>query len=162
MFAVFLTILATFVFTTLFGYVVHRSLHQSWTGSLNRSHMIHHQKLYPPSDFYSEKYRDPGGDNTSRIFALAAIPVVALPIVLWLCGILSLGLAILVVAEMLLIGWLHDYLHDAFHITNHPLTKFKWFNRLIDLHYLHHIHMSSNIGIFSFWWDRLLGTFWDV
>jgi sterol desaturase/sphingolipid hydroxylase (fatty acid hydroxylase superfamily) len=151
----------TYLVVSLFGYVVHRSLHQSWTGKLNKAHMTHHLKLYPPSDFYSDKYRDPGGDNTAHIFALAALPIVAAPFILWLCGVLSLCLTLFIVVEMLFIGWLHDYLHDAFHITNHPLTKFKLFSRWIDLHYLHHIKMQTNFGIFSFHWDRLFRTFWD-
>jgi len=162
MFPVLCVVIATYIVTTLFGYVVHRSLHQSWTGKLNHAHMTHHMKLYPPSDFYSEKYRDPGSDSTVKIFAIAAIPVVALPIILGILGILPLGLAILSVVEMLSIGWLHDYLHDAYHITNHPLTKFKLFKHWIDLHYLHHIKMQTNFGIFSFFWDRVFRTFWNI
>lgn len=161
MLSIICAIVVTYIGTTLFGYVVHRSLHQSWTGKLNRSHMTHHLKLYPPSDFYSEKYREAGTDSTVKIFAAAAVPVVALPIVLWAFGVLSLGVMTLVIVEMLVIGWLHDHLHDAFHITNHPLTKFKLFNHWIDLHYLHHIKMQRNFGIFSFGWDRIFKTYWN-
>jgi sterol desaturase/sphingolipid hydroxylase (fatty acid hydroxylase superfamily) len=151
-----------FLITTLFGYVVHRSLHQSWTGKLNRAHMTHHLKLYPPSDFYSEKYRDPGGDNTVKIFAFAAVPIVAFPIILGVLGILPLGLTIISVVEMLFIGWLHDYLHDSFHILEHPLLRFRLFRHWIDLHYLHHVKMQTNFGIFSFIWDRVFRTFWNI
>lgn len=161
MWAILITLVVVFLITTLFGYVVHRSLHQSWTGRLNRAHMTHHLKLYPPSDFYSKEYRDPGKDNTVRIFAAAALPLIALPIVLGVCGILSIGLTILVIIETLFIGWLHDYLHDSFHIINHRLNKYAIFKRWTQLHYLHHVDMKTNYGIFSFHWDRLFRTFWD-
>lgn len=159
MLSVIFALLITYLITTIFGYVVHRSLHREWTGRFNRAHMTHHMKLYPPSDFYSEKYRDPGADNTVKIFAMAAVPLVVLPILLGILGILPLGITLLVIIEMLVVGWLHDYLHDAFHITNHPLRKFSLFQSWTYLHYLHHVDMNTNYGIFSFLIDKIVGTF---
>lgn len=153
------TLLGAFVLVNLFGYVTHKSLHQSWTGRLNKAHMTHHLKLYPPTDFFSEEYRNPGRDNTVRIFAFAALPLIALPIILGICGILSVGLTILVLIEMLFIGWLHDYLHDAFHISNHWLNRFDTFKKWVKLHFQHHVNMSTNYGIFTFFLDKLFGTF---
>jgi sterol desaturase/sphingolipid hydroxylase (fatty acid hydroxylase superfamily) len=164
MLAIILTALAAFFVSSLFGYVVHRSLHQPWSGKLNRKHMTHHLTLYPSTDYLSDKYRDAGGDNTVIIFAIAAIPVVASPIVLGLLGVLSLPLVITALIIMGIMGFLHSYLHDSFHIRNHFLTRipgirviFAYWNRL---HYLHHIDMQKNFGIFLFHWDHVFQTFW--
>jgi sterol desaturase/sphingolipid hydroxylase (fatty acid hydroxylase superfamily) len=164
MWSFILTVLITFFAGSLFGYVTHWALHQKWTRFLNKKHMTHHLKLYPPSNYLSDVYRQSGNDNTVIIFAIAAIPVVAFPIVLWLVGWLSVPLMITSVAVMAIMAFLHNYLHDSFHIRKHWLTRvpviktaFKYWNRL---HYLHHVDMQKNFGIFLFHWDHVFGTFW--
>ncbi len=82
MLSILLTILITYIVVSLFGYFVHKSLHQEWTGLWNTSHMAHHVKLYPPGDFLSDKYRDAGKDDTFWTFALVSIPVILTPIIL--------------------------------------------------------------------------------
>jgi sterol desaturase/sphingolipid hydroxylase (fatty acid hydroxylase superfamily) len=163
MLAFLLTLLFSFLLTTLFGYVVHWALHQNWSGSVHVSHMTHHLKLYPPEDFSSETYRDAGKDNSFKFFALAAIPLIIIPIALWCAGILSLGLMLVVLLMEALMGFLHDYLHDVFHISNHWLSRTPilkgFFAKWVKLHYQHHVDMKTNYGIFSFLWDKILGTF---
>jgi sterol desaturase/sphingolipid hydroxylase (fatty acid hydroxylase superfamily) len=151
MLAIFLTALVAFFISSLFGYVVHRSLHQKWTGRLNQKHMTHHLILYPPTDYLSEKYRQAGADNTVVTFTIAAIPLVLIPILLGVLGILPLPLVITALIVMGLMGFFHDYLHDSFHIKNHFLNR---------LHYLHHIDMQKNFGIFLFHWDHVFKTYW--
>lgn len=162
--AFFLTILISYLITSLFGYVVHWSLHQSWTGKINQSHMTHHLKLYPPEDFTSETYRNAGKDSTPKFFAMAAIPLILAPILLGLFGVLPLYLVITVLVVEGLMGFLHDYLHDSFHIKNHILTRIPVvrdiFDRWVKIHYLHHVDMGKNYGIFVFHWDRVFRTFW--
>jgi hypothetical protein len=164
MMAIFFTALVTFFISSLFGYVVHYSLHQKWTGNLNRLHMTHHLKLYPPSDYLSDTYRQAGKDNTVKIFALFAIPLVAAPFILLALHVLTLPTFITALIVEGLMGFLHDYLHDSFHIRNHILTRipgvrviFAYWNHL---HYLHHVDMQKNFGIFLFHWDHILRTFW--
>ncbi len=164
MLAILVTVLISFIISSLFGYVVHRSLHQAWAGRLNRAHMTHHLTLYPPSDYLSDTYRQAGKDSTVKIFALAATPVVATPIILGIIGILPLSLVITSILVMGAMSFLHDYLHDSFHIRNHFLTRipgfrdiFAYWNRL---HYLHHVDMQKNFGIFLFHWDHIFKTFW--
>jgi len=164
MLAIFITALVAFFVSSLFGYVVHRSLHQPLTGRLNQKHMTHHLILYPPSDYTSDQYRNAGVDNTVKIFALAAIPLVAIPILLGVFGVLPISLVITSLIVMGIMGFLHDYIHDSFHIRNHFLTKipvvrdiFAYWNRL---HYLHHVDMQKNFGIFLFHWDHVFKTFW--
>ena len=163
MIAILLTAMITFFIASLFGYSVHRLLHQPWAGFLNRKHMTHHLKLYPPTDYLSDKYRRAGKDNTLTIFALAAVPVVLAPIVLGLCGIISWLMVIVSIIVMALMSFLHDYLHDSFHIRNHFLTRAPLikhlFNRWNELHYLHHVDMTKNYGIFLFHWDKIMGTY---
>lgn len=163
--AIILTILVSFLATTLFGHTVHWSLHQTWTGMVHEAHMTHHLRLYPPSDYTSAVYRNAGKDSTPRFFAIAAIPLVLAPIILWFVGWLSLTLMIVALSVEALMGFLHNYLHDAFHIERHWLYSAPfigtWFGRLVGLHYLHHVDMSKNFGIFTFHWDKVFRTFWD-
>lgn len=165
MWAILLTALITFLVSALFGYVVHWSLHQPWTGRFNNSHMTHHLTLYPPTDYLSDKYRNAGKDNTLFTFAVAAIPVVALPIVLGVIGILPIALVITAEVVMIVMSFLHSYLHDSFHIRSHWLTRIpvirKPFNRWVHLHWLHHVDMQTNFGIFAFFLDKLFQTYWE-
>jgi sterol desaturase/sphingolipid hydroxylase (fatty acid hydroxylase superfamily) len=162
--AVLFTILISFFVSTLFGYVVHWALHQTWTGKLNRSHMTHHLTLYPPDDYQSDVYRYAGKDNTVRIFAVFAIPIVLCPIVLGVLGILPLTLVVVAITMMALMSVSHNYLHDAFHIRNHFLARIPVVKDIFagwnHLHYLHHVDMSKNYGIFLFHWDHVFRTFW--
>lgn len=164
MLAIFLTAFITYFICSLFGYVVHRAIHQKWTGAINKSHMAHHLKLYPPTDYLSDIYRDAGKDDTFKIFAVAAVPVVATPIVLGVTGFLPLSLVITALVVMGLMGFLHSYIHDSFHIRNHFLNRVPvvkdLFKRWNALHYLHHVDMQKNFGIFAFHWDRVFKTFW--
>lgn len=149
----------TFFVTTLFGYIMHWMLHQKWFGMFNKSHMIHHMKLYPIIDFFSVKYRRAGRDSTVLFFLVAGCPLVILPIVLYLLGKIGLIAAILVAVEAITIGLLNNWFHDSFHITDHWLNKFNWFKNLIKLHQEHHIDMRVNYGIFTFTFDKFFGTF---
>lgn len=162
--AIFLTILITYIVISLFGYVIHWSLHQPWLGKFNDSHMTHHLKLYPPSDFLSETYRHAGKDSTVKLFAFAVIPLILTPIVLYFLGVLSLSLMITVLVVEGIVGFLHDYIHDAFHISNHWMSRVPVlrdiFGVWVKLHYLHHVDMGKNYGIFVFHWDHVFRTFW--
>jgi sterol desaturase/sphingolipid hydroxylase (fatty acid hydroxylase superfamily) len=164
MLAIFITALVAFFASSLFGHVVHWSLHQQWTGRLNQKHMTHHLTLYPPSDYQSEVYRSAGQDNTVITFTVAAIPLVLIPIVMGILGILPISLVITALIIMGVMGFLHGYLHDSFHIVNHFLTRIPGvkviFGYWTRLHYLHHVDMQKNFGIFLFHWDRVFKTFW--
>lgn len=164
MLLILLTILITYAVVSLFGYFVHKALHQPWTGKFNTSHMAHHVKLYPSGDFLSEEYRDAGKDDTFWTFAIVSLPIIFTPIILFLLG-LSLHLTIISVIEMLLIGWLNNFIHSCMHIRDHwlsrlPIIKF-FFVRWRRLHELHHDDMQKNFGIFSFNWDRIFKTYWN-
>lgn len=166
MMAILLTLLISFFGTTLFGHVVHWSLHQEWSGAVHNAHMTHHLRLYPPTDYISDVYRNAGKDSTPKFFAIAAIPLVLTPIVLWAVGWLPLPLMLVALGMEALMGFLHNYLHDAFHIRKHWLYGVPFlgilFGKWVAIHYLHHVDMSKNYGIFTFHWDRLFGTYWKA
>jgi len=161
----FIVVFITYIIASLFGYVVHWALHQTWMGSINQAHMTHHQKLYPPEDFLSDSYRKAEKDSSPKFFAVAAIPLIVAPIILFVVGILPFYLLLTVLMVEGLMGFFHDYLHDAFHIRNHWLTRAPGvqviFHGWSRLHYLHHVRMESNYGIFFFVWDRMFSTFRD-
>ena len=128
--------------------------------------MAHHLKMYPPSDMLSDTYRSAGKDSTVWIFAVLSLPVVAIPVVAWLFGLVSLSTAVIVLGEMLLFGWLHDHVHDSFHVRGHWLRRVPLLNKLHakfeKLHFVHHVDMSKDFGIFFSLWDKLFGTFKDT
>jgi hypothetical protein len=161
--SILIAAILSFLVTTLFGHVVHWSLHQTWSGAIHRSHMAHHLRLYPPSDFFSEVYRSAGKDSSPKFFLIAAIPLILAPVVLWFLGVFSLPVMITVLVMEGLMGFLHDYLHDAFHIKDHWLYRVyairRLFTRWVGIHYLHHVDMKSNFGIFTFMWDHIFRTF---
>jgi sterol desaturase/sphingolipid hydroxylase (fatty acid hydroxylase superfamily) len=157
-------LIGTYAAVSLFGYGVHRALHQPWTGKLYEKHRRHHFDLYPvdPEDRYqSETYRDPGKDNTAITFAIAAIPMLAAPIVLASCGVVGWWLAGAMEAEMLLFGWAADYFHDHFHLMGDPLNKWIPFREWNARHYIHHIDTQKNLTIFDPFWDKVFGTYQD-
>ncbi len=151
-----------FLVMTLFGYLVHWLLHQTWSGRLNHAHMTHHLRLYPTSDYLSDTYREAGKDNTVIMFFYFAIPLILFPAVLYVVHIISLVSMILLFVEIFVVGKLHDYFHDSFHIRHHPLKKYAFFNTWTDIHFVHHLDMQKNFGIFFFGWDALFGSWQSV
>ena len=119
-----------------------------------KPHMTHHLKLYPATDFLSEKYRNPGKDTAVFLFA---------PFVLGLIGIVflvvpfpySLAFAI----QLLFHSWLTNYIHDSIHVKGHFLERFRWFIWLRHLHLQHHVNMRRNLGIMTFEVDKVLDTY---
>lgn len=163
MLSIIVTVIISFLVTTIFGYFTHHALHQPWTGRFHRSHLVHHLLLYPKEDFTSNEYRNPGKDSSVIFFALMSVPLLLSVILLYLFGILSFKLTIITLCVMLFLGWLHDYLHDSFHINNHLASKIinkRLYKNWVDIHYNHHINMQSNLGIFWFGWDKLFKTFY--
>lgn len=158
MFILFI-ILATLFFGNGLGYLAHLALHQSWTGKLNKMHMKHHEELYPHHDYLSVRYRSAGSSNSVYIFVpILSIIVFALLFIFYLLG-LNVWFIALIILESIIIGWIHNYLHDVFHISPTYLEKFKFFQKWRYLHYIHHIDMTKNYGIFSFVWDYIFRTY---
>jgi sterol desaturase/sphingolipid hydroxylase (fatty acid hydroxylase superfamily) len=128
--------------------------------------MAHHQKLYAVvpdvSNYKSDVYRDPGKDNTVWIFGVAALPMLAIPIILGCLGVVGWWLVGMMEVEMLLFGWLNDHIHDQFHLTQTIWQKVPAFRRWDACHLQHHFDMSCNFGIFGFGFDKVFGTFKNI
>jgi len=153
--------------TNLMGHVVHWILHQKWAGFLNKAHMAHHELLYPPADYLSETYRMPDfKESTPKFFAIAAIPLLLSPVFLFFFGFIPFLTMLFILVEIFTIGAIDYYVHDMFHIRNHWINKVpilrNMFAKWNHLHYLHHIDMSKNFGIYSFFWDKTLKTYWNT
>lgn len=145
--------------TDSFGYWGHRALHQSWTGPLNEAHMSHHLKLYPPSDFSSNEYRDAGKDSTTWTFLGAGLPLLLSPVVACILGFIGILTGIWLATVISVIGLMHAYIHDWLHLNMHWFHRIPGAKHLIEIHRVHHIDMSKNFGIFTFFWDRIAGTY---
>lgn len=154
--AVFLFVLAL---GTFLGYIFHRMFHQPWSGRFYEAHMTHHLKLYPPTDYYSDTYRKPGRDNTVWLFAAVFSPLGVLVIGLMFWHVISILMGIGIIAEMSLIGFVNNSMHDGFHLNRSFWDRFGFYARLRKLHFEHHVDMGKNYGIFSFVWDKLFGTY---
>lgn len=154
-----LIIIITFFCLTLIGHLVHYSLHQKWMGQFHKSHMVHHLELYPSYDYFSDKYRSAGKHSTFVFFLPLALIFLGIPLTLYFLGIIPLWFSVLLFLEILIVSYAHDYIHDAFHIRGHFLNKNQYFRELSFLHYVHHVDMSKNFGIYLFLWDRLFKSY---
>ena len=163
MIAILLTFLISYFAVTLAGYLIHWSLHQKWTGQFHKSHMTHHLELYPPDDFTSTTYRHAGKDSTPKFFVILASPFIILPILLTVFGVLPWHLLLIILFMEGLMGFFHDYIHDGFHVNGHWMARVPVFRvifrKWVVLHYIHHVDMEKNYGIFLFHWDKIFRTF---
>jgi sterol desaturase/sphingolipid hydroxylase (fatty acid hydroxylase superfamily) len=152
----------TFLLTTLLGYLIHWALHQQWSGSFYKAHINHHFKQYPKHNLMSDVYRDAGKDNTTYLFILCFSPLIIGLCVSIFIGLIPLLYGIMMFSEMVIIGLLNNYMHDGFHLNNTIWNHLPGYQRLRELHFIHHFSVQKNLGIFTFMWDKLLGTFRDV
>lgn len=141
------------------GYGIHWCFHREWSGIFFRKHRKHHDILYPPDQFISSKYRDPGSDNSVILFSVAFSPFVLSLLVITIFHIIPPLLGILMLGEMAIVATINNYLHDSFHLEKSIWHRWPGFTKLRQLHLMHHINQSSNYGIFNFWCDRFFGTY---
>jgi hypothetical protein len=156
--AAVLATIGTFLLGTLIGWIAHWVLHQRWAGRFYRAHLTHHRN-YPPRNMVSGTYRRAGKDDSFFVFA----PVVFVTLLAYCAGLWALGLpwwtCPLTMATAIFVGWLHEHVHEAFHLHETRLERFAWFRELRAIHFEHHVNARYNLGIIWFGWDRLLRTF---
>jgi sterol desaturase/sphingolipid hydroxylase (fatty acid hydroxylase superfamily) len=148
-----------FLTLTCLGYWAHYCFHKRWSGRLYNAHMSHHTRLYPKTDLVSENYRHAGKDNTVWLFAIVFSPFILGALLLTIFGILPLGIGVEILGLMVVVSYLNNALHDAYHLRNSFWHRLPFFERLRKLHFLHHNRMNSNFGIINFFWDRVFGTY---
>ena len=101
----------------------------------------------------SSAYRGDEGNNTPYFL----IPTVLVAGVVFL--VMPLDLYLVVIAASAASFYAHVYLDKEYHVAVSRLSRFAWFRRKQQLHFVHHLHTNSNFAVIDFFWDRLLGTY---
>lgn len=142
------------------SYFIHWTMHQPWSGPFYRSHMQHHLVHYPVGHFFSlDRYRSSGWSSGWLTFTPVMLAVGAGVYILLGTLHIDAGFRCALIGFLGIVGWMHGYVHDAFHVRLHWLGRFRWFRRLRVLHGPHHVDMNKNLGILWFTWDRIFRTF---
>jgi sterol desaturase/sphingolipid hydroxylase (fatty acid hydroxylase superfamily) len=115
--------------------------------------MQFHHAHYSGDHVISPHYLDNGDDNT--LFFLAPVALVV--------GLsyffLRLDLFLVQLAAMSLSFYGHVYVDKQYHVAGSWLSRFSWFRRKQQLHFIHHRHANCNFAVIDYFWDRLLGTY---
>ena len=144
-----------YIIVQLAGYVIHSALHQPFMGRVHKTHNDHHREKYSPHDYLDKTYRHVASSNNPILYYTPpALIIVALAF--WL---MPFYLAAIFTVELAAVAWANDWLHTQMHIEGHWLERYRWFWRLRDLHWHHHVDESKNLGIFSWFSDKLFRTF---
>jgi sterol desaturase/sphingolipid hydroxylase (fatty acid hydroxylase superfamily) len=86
---------------------------------------------------------------------------VALVSVVTFFMLLPVEIAITVTVVLLFLAWANDWLHEKIHIRGTRLESSDWFLKIRELHHHHHVDVTKNIGIFSWFTDKLFKTYED-
>ncbi len=147
-------IIAIYLLGNLGGYVVHKLLHQKWSGRAYHDHANHHYIIYPPNDYLSDVYREPPIEAGQAKYYLTFFLLAFSPLILWHWGFFAIAFV-----ESVLVLKVNSVVHDAIHVRGHRWERYQWFHRLRNTHFAHHVDVTRNFGIFSFIGDHLCGTF---
>ena len=116
-------------------------------------HYKHHETEYPVNKLRTNKYHNA---NSWTWYAVGLVTsVLAFTFAPWQYA-LSFGLGAWIYAWGIVLN-----MHTAFHVNGHRLWKYKWFQKLVKLHDIHH-YDNVNYGICFFFMDRLFGTYRDT
>jgi sterol desaturase/sphingolipid hydroxylase (fatty acid hydroxylase superfamily) len=158
----FLSALPLFVLATICTHLVvsisqtlfHYGLgHHRIGGIFYRNHIRFHHTFYAKGHLVSSTYRGDEGNNT---------PYFLIPTVLVAGGVflvMPLDLYLVVIAASAASFYAHVYLDKEYHVAGSRLSRFAWFRRKQQLHFVHHLHANCNFAVIDFFWDRLLGTY---
>jgi len=126
--------------------------HQRLGGVFFRNHIRFHHTYYAKGHLVSSTYRGDEGNNTPYFL----IPTILVNGGLFL--VLPFDLFLVVTVASTASFYAHVYLDKEYHVEGSKLTRFAWFRRKQQLHFVHHLHANSNFAVIDFFWDRLLGT----
>ena len=134
--------------------VMHYRLgHRRLGGIFFRNHINFHHRYYAKGHLASASYQGAEGNNTPYFLAPIAILGTGLFFILPLDVFVVMALA--AAASF----YAHVYLDKEYHVEPSRLARFGWFRRKQRLHFVHHLHATSNFAVIDFFWDRLLGTY---
>lgn len=130
------------------GYLWHNLVHDSHAFGVYETHKIHHE-----ADLTHEAHED----------------FVWIILFLFLFGLILAGVCYyfpfftiyvipcyLVIVSVFVWNW---YVHSAYHIPNHWLNNYKWFEVDKKIHLQHHVNPWKNYGIASHFSDVIFGTY---
>jgi sterol desaturase/sphingolipid hydroxylase (fatty acid hydroxylase superfamily) len=126
--------------------------HHRLGGIFYRNHIRFHHTFYARGHLVSSTYRGDEGNNT---------PYFLIPTILVAGGVffvIPFDLYLVVIATSAASFYAHVYLDKEYHVAGSRLSRFAWFRRKQQLHFVHHLHANSNFAVIDFFWDRLLGT----
>ncbi len=132
----------------------HRWLgHRRLGGFLFRNH-IHFHHGYYAKDHLAASPSGEGDGNITHFFLVPTFLVggglfFALPFLLFVVMTLAAAASF----------YAHVFFDNEYHNAASRLTRFGWFRRKQQLHFVHHLHANSNFAVIDFFWDRILGTF---
>jgi sterol desaturase/sphingolipid hydroxylase (fatty acid hydroxylase superfamily) len=127
--------------------------HHRMGGRLFRNHINFHHTYYSKDHLVSATYHGEEGNNTPFFFV---------PVLLVGGGayfLLPLYLFVALVIACAASFYAHVYFDKEYHVEGSRLSRFAWFRRKQELHFVHHRHANRNFGVIHFFWDRLLGTY---
>ena len=146
-----------------------------------KKHKEHHWETYPPKDFYGTrkikigKEKSANSNGTSLpistwdymfrgswvtaheglLFLLTLLQLIAARL-LFHCSYATIGGAVI---GFVIMGFIGNWLHHAYHVEDYWLERYKWFHELRALHYVHHLGTAKhNYGVLNMTLDRFLGS----
>jgi sterol desaturase/sphingolipid hydroxylase (fatty acid hydroxylase superfamily) len=141
-------ILGTIYISEIGAYFWHRSFsHNEMIPFVKKTHDIHH------SDIKDEAHGD--------FFYVVILLLLLLGILYYLYynKLIHLYLFLCIYIPVLIVFIWNWYVHSAYHIDNHWLNKYKWFQNDKRIHFKHHDDPSKNYGIATHFTDVILDTF---
>jgi hypothetical protein len=118
-----ITLIVGYFCIHIVAYLLHRLLHNTCMCRAYRAHKYHHEVAYPPQRFLSLKYENPAWYDSPLFYYLPISILVS--VILFLT--LPVYLAVILCFEGLVVGFLNDYLHSAYHIHNLWVERFSLF-----------------------------------
>ncbi|CAF3690130.1 unnamed protein product [Adineta steineri] len=157
--------------------------HRIWWIPFNegcyKKHKEHHWEIYPPKNFYgilkppinqTNRNTDPlpistwdymrhktwVSDHEGLLILLTFIQLASARLIFH-CSYSTIVCALL---GFIIMGFIGNWLHHAYHVEDHWLERYKWFHELRALHYIHHLGTAKhNYGVLNMTLDRFLGSF---
>ena len=147
-----LVIVNTFFFMNLIEYILHKLSHNPKIKILYNIHRKHHSIEFPPSRLTCNKY--PLDDHLKN-------PFIYITIVIWiiLYNIISYYTFSIIFIESLIYTFTINFLHQAYHLNDSWLDKYKWFKYRKRIHHIHHLRTKKNLNLVVFTGDMIFNTY---
>ena len=130
------------------GYIWHRyGAHTDILPFVKDTHQVHHTRIH------DQAHED--------FFYIAILLVLYLAFLFYLYYLTYISLTLLTILYLGVFFpfiWSY-YIHSAYHITDHWLNEYEWFQNDKRIHFKHHEDPTKNYGIATHFTDELLGTF---